>query len=124
MAKILIVDDEVEITELLKTVLEKDRHVVDYCHTGAEAMIHLATESPDMVLVDVSMPEMDGYTFISLLHENESTREIPAIVLTGRDRLRDVFLPFSNVVDFIPKPFDVVDLRARVQAGLKKRETV
>jgi DNA-binding response OmpR family regulator len=64
---------------------------------------------------------MDGYTFVSNLQAEDATRDIPVMVLTGREGLRDTFVVFSNVADFITKPFDVKDLRSRVQAALAKR---
>jgi DNA-binding response OmpR family regulator len=121
MAKILAVDDEKEMVELLKVLLEKDGHLVAAAHNGTEALAHLAQETPDLILLDVTMPDMDGYTFVSNLQAEDATRDIPVMVLTGREGLRDTFVVFSNVADFITKPFDVKDLRSRVQAALAKR---
>ena len=121
VANILVVDDEKEMVELLKLLLEKDGHVVAPAHNGTQALDHLSHQTPDMILLDVTMPEMDGYTFVSNLQAEDATRDIPVMVLTGREGLRETFTMFSNVVDFISKPFDVKDLRSRVQAALEKR---
>ncbi len=120
MAKILIVDDEKETVELLRLLLDKDTHEVITALGGDEALEVLKRQTPQLILLDVTMPKMDGYTFMSHLQAEDATRDIPVMVLTGREGMKDTFQVFTNVVDFIPKPFDIKELRARVQAALEK----
>ncbi|MBL0058358.1 MAG: response regulator [Elusimicrobia bacterium] len=120
MAKLLVVDDEKELVDLIRLLLEKDGHEVISAHSGTEALEVLSRQTPSMILLDVTMPDMDGYTLVSNLQSDDATRDIPVIVLTGREGLRETFELFSNVVGFVLKPFDVKDLRARVQTSLEK----
>jgi CheY-like chemotaxis protein len=120
MAKLLVVDDEKEMVDLIRLLMEKDGHEVVPAHSGTEALEVLSRQTPGMILLDVTMPDMDGYTLVSNLQSDDATRDIPVMVLTGREGLRETFEMFSNVVGFILKPFDVKDLRARVQAALEK----
>ena len=120
MAKILIVDDEKETVELLRLLLDKDSHEVSTALGGDEALGFLKSQIPQLILLDVTMPKMDGYTFMSHLQEEDATRDIPVMVLTGREGMKDTFQMFTNVVDFVPKPFDIKELRARVKTALEK----
>lgn len=120
MAKILIVDDEKETVELLRLLLDKDSHEVSTALGGDEALEFLKRQTPHLILLDVTMPKMDGYTFMSHLQEEDATRDIPVMVLTGREGMKDTFQMFTNVVDFVPKPFDIKELRARVQTAIEK----
>ena len=120
MAKILIVDDEKETVELLRLLLDKDSHEVFTALGGDEALGFLKSQIPQLILLDVTMPKMDGYTFMSHLQEEDATRDIPVMVLTGREGMKDTFQMFTNVVDFVPKPFDIKELRARVQTAIEK----
>lgn len=115
MAYILIVDDESTTSDLVTALLQKDGHELRTAKNGAEALATLAEKTPDLIVMDVSMPEMDGYTLVSHLSADGATRDIPVVVMTGKDSLRDTFRLFTNVADFFAKPFDVKALRHRVQ---------
>lgn len=123
MGKILVVDDEKETVELLRILLEKDSNEVFASFGGEEALALLKRHIPHLILLDVTMPQMDGYTFMAHLQAEEATRDIPVMVLTGREGMKDTFQMFTNVVDFVSKPFDIKELRARVQAALDKGKT-
>ena len=120
MGKILIVDDEKETVELLRLLLDNDQHEVFTALGGEEALDSLKRQIPHLILLDVTMPKMDGYTFMSRLQAEDATRDIPVMILTGREGMKDTFQMFTNVLDFVPKPFDIKELRARVQAALEK----
>lgn len=124
MGKILVVDDEKETVELLRLLLDKDHHDVFTALGGDEALESLKSQIPHLILLDVTMPKMDGYTFMAHLQAEDATRDIPVMVLTGREGMRDTFQMFANVVDFVPKPFDIKELRARVQAALEKGQNL
>jgi two-component system alkaline phosphatase synthesis response regulator PhoP len=118
VAKILVVDDEKDVVELLKFLLEKDGHLVTTAYNGREALESIAKEKPELVLLDVMMPEMDGYTVQTQLLNSSDTKNIPLIVLTAKGQLKDVFAMSSNVKAYMEKPFDPKALRAKIKEAL------
>lgn len=111
MAKVMIIDDEKDLVYLLKVVLEKEGFEVIESFNGKEAYEMLSgitqkEEAPDAILLDVMMPEMDGYTFRSKLQENEKLNDIPIIILTARGQMKDLFELSANVFAFLEKPFE------------------
>ncbi len=118
MSKILVVDDEKDVVELLKFLLEKDGHSVLTAHNGKDGLALARKEMPELLLLDVMMPEMDGYTVQTQLLEDLKTKDIPIIILTAKGQLRDVFAMASNVKAYIEKPFDPKTLRQKIQESL------
>jgi CheY-like chemotaxis protein len=121
VAKILVVDDEKDVVELLKFLLEKDGYNVITAFNGREALATAKQEIPDLMLLDVMMPEMDGYTVQTQLLDNPNTRGIPIIILTAKGQLRDVFAMSANVKAYIEKPFDPKTLRAKIQESIQPK---
>jgi CheY-like chemotaxis protein len=121
MAKVLVVDDEKDVVELVKFLLERDGHQVIEAFNGREALEKAFAELPELIILDIMMPEMDGYTVNARLTENESTRRIPVIILTAKGQMRDVFEMASNVAFYMEKPFDPKHLREKIQDVLSKR---
>ena len=121
MARVLIVDDERDVVELVKFLLERDGHQVYEAFNGREALEVVASSNPDLIVLDIMMPEMDGYTVNARLMENDATRRIPVIILTAKGQMRDVFQMASNVVMYMEKPFDPKHLREKIQDILSKR---
>lgn len=121
MAKILVVDDEKDVVELLKFLLEKDGYTVITAFNGREALEVAGQTKPDLVLLDVMMPEMDGYTVQTKLLDNPATRSIPIIILTAKGQLRDVFALSANVRAYIEKPFDPKTLRLKISESLRPK---
>ncbi|MBI4386710.1 MAG: response regulator [Elusimicrobia bacterium] len=118
MANILVVDDEKDVVTLIKFLLEKDGHRVAEAFNGAEALKLLGVEPPDpsaalpdLIILDVMMPVVDGYTTATKLRENAETRAIPLVILTAKGQMRDVFEMTPNVAAYIEKPFDPKQLR-------------
>ena len=115
MPKVMIVDDEKDLVYLLKVILEKDGFEVLEAFNGKEAHeMLLAIDNkdnfPDVILLDVMMPEMDGYTLQAKLQENDKFNEIPIIILTAKGQMRDLFELSSNVFAFAEKPFEPKNL--------------
>jgi CheY-like chemotaxis protein len=121
VAKILVCDDEKDVVELVSFLLEKDGYNVVTAKNGREALEVVAKDIPDLILLDVMMPEMDGYTVQTRLQEDPKTREIPVIILTAKGQMRDVFAMSSNVVSYMEKPFDPKALRQKIQESLKSK---
>ena len=124
MAHILIVDDERDVVSLLKFLLEKDGHRVDTAGNGAQALEKLGVEPenaklpiPDLMIIDVMMPVMDGYTACERLGKAPRTRSMPVLVLTAKGDMRDVCAQVPNVGAYIEKPFEPKKLRELI-AGM------
>ena len=120
MARVLVVDDERDVVELVKFLLERDGHKVIEAFNGREALEKAYAEIPDLIVLDIMMPEMDGYTVNARLTETESTKKIPVIILTAKGQMRDVFEMASNVAFYMEKPFDPKHLREKIQEVLSK----
>lgn len=119
MATILVVDDEPEIVTLLHFVLEKDGHHILEAVNGQAALQVLGVEPadpaaklPDLVILDIMMPVMDGYALNGRLQKEPRTRSIPILVLTAKgQKMRELFELAPNVAAYVQKPFDPKMLR-------------
>jgi len=114
-----VVDDEKDVVELLTFLLEKDGYEVTSAKNGREALEKVTQDKPHLILLDVMMPEMDGYTVQTQLLENPVTQDIPVIILTAKGQLKDVFAMSANVKAYIEKPFDPKTLRGKIQEAIK-----
>jgi len=119
--KILVVDDEKDVVELLSFILEKDGYSVTTAFNGKDALAEIEKGHPDLILLDVMMPEMDGYAVQTRLLESPTTKDIPIIILTAKGQLKDVFSMSSNVKAYIEKPFDPKSLRSKIQESLQSK---
>ncbi|OGR82265.1 MAG: hypothetical protein A2902_00205 [Elusimicrobia bacterium RIFCSPLOWO2_01_FULL_64_13] len=120
MPKVMVVDDENDVVELIKFMLEKDGHEVVTASNGIQALEKVAAANPDLIILDIMMPEMDGYTVNTHLLEKDDTRNIPVIILTAKGQMRDLFALGSNIVAFMEKPFDPKGLRDKIRDLLTK----
>jgi len=115
MAKrILIIDDEPDLVAVLKVRLESQHYEVTSAGDGFEGLKKVEQAVPDLIILDVLMPRMDGFTFILELKKNEKFKHIPIIVLTAKEKMSDLF-KIEGVPDYVVKPFEVDDLMARVR---------
>ncbi|MFA5858087.1 MAG: response regulator [Elusimicrobiota bacterium] len=121
MAKVMVVDDEKNVVELLDFLLMKDGYEVINAFNGREAISLAAQQKPDLILLDIMMPGIDGYTVYNTLQQDPATNKIPVIILTAKGRMRDVFAMAKNIVAYIEKPFDPKMLRESVRAVLIKK---
>jgi CheY-like chemotaxis protein len=129
MGRIMIVDDERDVVTLLKFLLEKDGHEIYVAYDGAEALEQLGVEPsksvaalPDVIILDVMMPIMDGYTVSAKLAAHETLRAVPLVILTAKGEMRDLFQPASNVATYVEKPFDPKTLRELIANLLDKKK--
>jgi two-component system response regulator ResD len=113
---ILVVDDERDILELTSAVLGGAGYVVEAVESGAEAVERLGRESFDLVLLDINMPEMDGWETLRLIRADESLAALPVVMFSVKGELRDKVQGMQEgALDYITKPFVVDTLLARVR---------
>ena len=118
--KILVVDDELEIRDLLTEVLTGEGYDVIQASNGMEALELVEKEEPQVILLDVMMPGIDGVEVCRRLKEEDKTRFIPIIMVTAfEDRDVDAFVMGAD--DFVTKPFSLVELSFRVGSMLRIR---
>jgi len=117
--KILVVDDEKTIVDILKFNLKKEGYSVIEAYDGEEAVEKALKENPDLILLDVMLPKMDGFAVCKKLREKIST---PILMLTAREEEVDKVLGLElGADDYITKPFSVRELLARVKANLRRK---
>lgn len=122
--KVLVVDDEVDITKLLKYNLEQEGFLVEVAHDGATAL-QKAKEHPDLIVLDVMMPAMDGWSVIRELKKNKQTDSIPILFLTAKGTEVDEVLGLElGADDYVVKPISPRKLIARINAVLRRSEDV
>ncbi|PIU84061.1 MAG: hypothetical protein COS68_00750 [Elusimicrobia bacterium CG06_land_8_20_14_3_00_38_11] len=115
---VLIVEDEPSVVDLLKFLLEKDGYTTAVAFDGEEALKQVTAARPDLILLDIMLPKIDGYTVQKQLQADEKTANIPTIVLTAKGGMQDMFQFEKNIVAFIEKPFDPKILREKVKEVL------
>ena len=121
-AKILVVDDTEMNRDMLSTLVEADGHKALLAENGRIGLEMLKAEPFDLVLLDVMMPEMNGYQVLEQLKADANLRAIPVIVLSALDEIGSVVRCIElGAEDYLPKPFDPVLLRARIGACLEKK---
>ncbi len=118
--KVLVVDDEREIRDLLRTSLSAEGYEVVVASNGEEAIGLAKTENPQVILLDIEMPGIDGIETCKRLEADEKTRLIPIIMMTSRGD-RDIEAYLEGATDVVNKPFDIVQLAIRVKSMLRVR---
>jgi DNA-binding response OmpR family regulator len=119
---VLVVEDDHEMRELLSTELELEGLTVITANNGSEGVNKARTLKPDIILMDVMMPELTGIEATRMLKEDKETRHIPVIIVTSVDKKEDMLRGFdAGATDYITKPFFMPELKARVNAILRLR---
>ncbi|GAB4303378.1 MAG: hypothetical protein Fur0025_44650 [Oscillatoriaceae cyanobacterium] len=117
---ILVVDDNTTNLHLLAVILSRKGYQVRVANNGIEALNAVHASSPDLILLDVMMPDMDGYQVCHILKNNPKTREIPVIFISARQEAIDKVKAFDlGALDYITKPFQVDEVLARVDAQIR-----
>jgi len=116
MAKVLLADDDKNTLSFLKYILEKDGHDVTGVENGKIAIEKALQLKPDIILLDVMMPIMDGFQALKILKSQSETKNIPVIVLTSKNREIDVLQGLKyGALDYMLKPFSVPELLLRIK---------
>lgn len=115
---ILVVDDKLNVQKLVSDFLSSKGFEVFCASNGRDALMQLSRIKPDLILLDVMMPQMDGYQFIATLRE---TCDLPVIMITAKQHEQDIVKGFDlGVDDYLTKPFKMSELLARIKAVLKR----
>jgi DNA-binding response OmpR family regulator len=117
--KILVVDDIIKNIQLLGSILGREGYAVSYATDGAKALEMAASERFDLILLDVMMPEMDGYAVCRGLKRNPETEDVPILFLTAKSEESDIVRGLQEgAVDYLTKPFNTAELLARVKTHM------
>ncbi|MBI4350262.1 MAG: hybrid sensor histidine kinase/response regulator [Elusimicrobia bacterium] len=123
MPKILIVDDTVEIAATLKFTLQQSGYDASICYSGKEVLARIAEDRPDVVMLDVMMPGLNGFDVCRLLKDDPATREIPVIMLSALKEVEDKVRGLDcGADDFLTKPCRDLEVLARLRAHLRVKE--
>jgi two-component system, sensor histidine kinase and response regulator len=123
-ARILMVDDNAQNIQVLGNILKERGYKISVSMNGNEALNFVNKTIPDLILLDIMMPEMDGFEVCRRLKENESTRDIPVIFLTAKTESDDIVKGFEvGGIDYVTKPFKKEELLVRVRTHLKLKRT-
>lgn len=116
--KILIADDEPEIRDLLRLYLENEKHEVIEAANGIEALRLIDDEKPDLIMLDIMMPQMDGYQVLKHIREDNN---VPVIIISAKDEDSEKILGLNlGADDYIAKPFNPLEVIARVNSALRR----
>ena len=116
--KILIADDEKEVIELLRLYLEKDGHTVLACFDGMSALGIISSTQIDIALLDVMMPELNGFQLLKKIREKSN---IPVLMLSAKTSSADKILGLDlGADDYITKPFDPLEVVARIKSNIRR----
>jgi len=122
--KILAVDDERHIVRLIQVNLERAGYTVVTAYDGREALQKIEAEQPDLVVLDVMMPYMDGLEALKRIRANPATRALPVIMLTAKAQDQDVFQGYSHGVDiYLTKPFNPIELLTFIKRIFSEQES-
>ena len=121
MTKILVIDDDIAINELIKVNLELQGYNVIQSYDGIEGFAKAKQEQPELIILDVMMPEVDGYTVAQRIRQAVEIADTPIIMLTALSELKNKVNGFNiGVDDYLTKPFEIDELVVRVRALLKR----
>ncbi len=123
--KILVIDDDKDLSELVKSALESQGFQASVLNSGKYAVKLIKKEMPDLILLDIRLPDKDGYQICDEIKSTDETKQIPVIVFTGEDTERTLLEDIHNFYganDCLKKPFELDDLYAKVKKLLAEKK--
>ncbi|MDP8229656.1 MAG: response regulator [Candidatus Gorgyraea atricola] len=117
--KVLVVDDDVDLLKMLKLRMETEGYEFMSAQNGEEMFNIIKIKKPDVILLDVMLPKMDGYTALREMRKEEKYKDIPVIVLTAKEKRKvgDLFA-LEEIAFFVEKPFETRDLLQKIRSLL------
>jgi len=117
--KILVVDDQVDLVKTIQFALELEQYKVLVSYNGEDALNQARKENPDLILLDIMLPKLDGYKVCRLLKFDEHYKHIPILIMTAKTQQKDRLLGTETGADeYITKPFDMEELMAKIKKYL------
>ncbi len=124
MQNILIIEDEIDIAELIAMTLQRDGFNVEIEHDGAEGLALALKTQPDLIVLDLMLPTMDGYQVLKGMQRDTRSHSIPVLMLTAKSQIEDRILGLEKGADdYMTKPFSPKEMLLRVKAILKRRQS-
>ncbi len=125
MKKLLVVDDTPIQLKIVISIMQREGFQVDVAQSGKEALESIQKNRPDLILLDIVMPDMDGFVVCEAIKNNPESAEIPILFLTGQDDEDQIVRAFEmGAADFVAKPVNPPELLARVHTHLKLATTI
>jgi DNA-binding response OmpR family regulator len=121
MARILVVDDDKDIFEVVKYVAAQDGHEILHAVNGRQGLERAIADKPELIILDIMMPEMDGLTLNTHLASEMATKNIPVLILTAKGRMREMFSAAANVRGYMDKPFEPSELQVQIKTILAEK---
>jgi len=119
---ILIVDDNPLNLQFLGNILSRHEYAVGIAQDGKQALKFISTKLPDLILLDIMMPNLDGYEVCKKLKKDDYTKHIPIIFLTAKTEIKEIVKGFeAGAVDYVTKPFNSTELLARVRTHIEMK---
>lgn len=118
--RLLVIDDSPDVHRLLTARLRTENLTIVSAQNGADGLKTAVAEPPAIILLDIEMPDMDGFEVLRALKDNPATLEVPVIILSGHTTMQDKVTAFDlGAVDYVTKPFEPTELRVRVRSALR-----
>lgn len=112
--KILIIEDNANTRTTLADILIENGYNVAEAADGKEGMEKVKEENPDLILLDIVIPKIDGYEFLKTIKSDELTKDIPVIIVTGKPKMEGLFVP-EGIADYVTKPIDHKKLLEKIK---------
>lgn len=124
-SKILVVEDDTEVMDLIRTALSFKEYSVVEATSGANAVQLAKEHTPDLIIMDLNLPDLDGLEVCRRVKSDDATKAIPVIMLTARDGVADIVKGLeAGANDYVTKPFEVMELMARVRAQIRLAQAI
>ena len=121
--RLLLIEDDADLVQSLRLALGREDYSVEHSLSGLEGLTQVVEHPPDLLLLDLNLPDMDGLSICREIRQNPAIRDLPIIMLTARVQEHDRILGLDlGADDYIVKPFSVRELKSRIQALLRRRQ--
>jgi len=124
MARIIVVDDDKDTRDILRILLQQNGHTVETASNGTEGLQKIRSGQYDLVLLDIMMPDKDGYTLIQEMEGGKPPVKIPIIIISAHPKLKGIFniSKDTEIQSFIGKPFNTEEVIEKVNGALEKKQ--